>query len=87
MASSAGAGPQVLSEATYSLTGAGAASHVRCFASAAKAPVKRLFAVVQVAGKQYKVTSGDVIATHRLEADLGSKLKLEKAGQTFIVMA
>lgn len=37
-----------------------------------------LFAVVHLAGKQYKVTTNDVIQTHLLHCDVGSKIKLEK---------
>ncbi|EDQ84414.1 uncharacterized protein MONBRDRAFT_39300 [Monosiga brevicollis MX1] len=36
------------------------------------------FAVVQVAGKQYKVSADDVITTHRLDAELGALIRLEK---------
>lgn len=48
----------------------------------------RLFAVVHVAGKQYKVTAGDTILTNKLPGlDLGDYIRIEKillaAGENF----
>lgn len=43
------------------------------------ANTERLFAVVQICGKQYKVTAGDIVIIEGYWApDIGDKLKLEK---------
>ena len=36
-----------------------------------------MFAVVEIAGKQYRVSPGDRIAVERLEAESGSKITLD----------
>jgi large subunit ribosomal protein L21 len=41
-------------------------------------PKKDIFAVIQFSGKQYKVTSGDLIIVDKVMADIGRKIKLEK---------
>ena len=42
------------------------------------APSPALFAVVHVAGKQYKVSAGDTIILNRIQADVGRSIALKK---------
>jgi len=37
-----------------------------------------MYAIVETGGKQYKVTSGDVIRVEKLDAETGSEIKLDK---------
>eukprot|EP00128_Syssomonas_multiformis_P006933 Colp12_sorted_trinity150504_noHs@18915 len=39
---------------------------------------KSLFAVVQLAGKQFKVTKNDIVVVNKLKVDVGAQIKLEK---------
>ncbi|KAN0038830.1 hypothetical protein ACTA71_001021 [Dictyostelium dimigraforme] len=41
-------------------------------------PIKDSFAVVHIAGKQYKVIEGDVIMTDKIPADVGEHIVLDK---------
>ncbi len=37
-----------------------------------------MYAIVEIAGQQFKVSEGDNIFVHRLEAEIGAKLSFEK---------
>jgi hypothetical protein len=54
--------------------------HSRFFGGslALAADMERMFAVVQVAGHQYKVTTNDVIATNTLHVPAGETIDLKK---------
>lgn len=41
-------------------------------------PKKDIFAVVQIEGKQYKITVGDQLVVNRIKADVGSSIQLHK---------
>jgi len=42
------------------------------------AATTRLFAVVHIGGKQYKITADDIITIDKIDADVGAKIVLEK---------
>ncbi|XP_033101913.1 39S ribosomal protein L21, mitochondrial-like [Anneissia japonica] len=51
----------------------------------------RLFAIIQISGKQYKVTTNDLIQTYsHIDADVGDRIRLEKVlmagGENFTIL-
>ena len=40
--------------------------------------VKRMYAIVETGGKQYRVCEGDVISVEKLDAEVGTKVELDK---------
>eukprot|EP00039_Didymoeca_costata_P007497 m.100546 g.100546 ORF g.100546 m.100546 type:complete len:208 (+) comp13712_c2_seq1:20-643(+) len=38
----------------------------------------RTFAIISIGGKQYKITAGDRVTVHKLDAEVGSHIRLQK---------
>jgi hypothetical protein len=50
-------------------------------------PQSKLFAVVHICGRQFKVTPNDLVVVSRLQADIGESIFLEKVCESLVRLA